>query len=235
MTDSHRRVDAPHNRSSSRSAAGESPSPPDQDRLAAGGTDAQPWPAHLAGITESVVATLGPNERWNVAALGLVAGTPVTAKTWGCTRTRRNFDRTGAGVVQFVTDPVVFVDAALSVVERDEPVLDSAAAWARVSVRSIETGETDGTSWERWALVPVETTVCETPVPTIDRGFAAVVEGTVHASRLNVANYDESRLRRRLADCANVVDRTGSPREREAFERLCEHVDEPLSDWRDQP
>ena len=56
-------------------------------------TDAD-WPVDLRGVTESIVATLGPNDRWNMAALGLHApddsGEPVTATTWGNTRTRRN-------------------------------------------------------------------------------------------------------------------------------------------------
>ncbi len=72
------------------------------------------WPVALSGVTESVVTTLGPNGRWNAAALGLFAGDPVTARTWGNTRTKRNFHRRGEGYVQFVDDPVVFTDAALS-------------------------------------------------------------------------------------------------------------------------
>ncbi|PSP91673.1 DUF447 domain-containing protein, partial [Halobacteriales archaeon QS_1_68_44] len=59
------------------------------------------WPVNLAGVTESVVTTLGPNDRWNLAALGLFAGDPVTARTWGRTRTWRNFRERGGGYVQF--------------------------------------------------------------------------------------------------------------------------------------
>ena len=76
------------------------------------------WPVDLDGVTESVVATRGPEGAWNFAALGLHAGDPVTARTWGRTRTRRNFEREGSGIVQFVHDPVVFTECALSVLER---------------------------------------------------------------------------------------------------------------------
>ncbi|MWV39589.1 DUF447 domain-containing protein [Natrialba sp. INN-245] len=181
------------------------------------------WPVALSGVTESVVTTLGPNGRWNAAALGLFAGDPVTARTWGNTRTKRNFHRRGEGYVQFVDDPVVFTDAALSRYEVDEPILGEANAWARVTAESIETGTDDGTEWEQWTLEPVDSTVVRTEVPTIDRGFAAVVEATVAASRLGVDGYDESTLRDRLAHYASVVDRAGGPREREALERVREH------------
>lgn len=191
------------------------------------------WPVALSGVTESLVTTRGPNDRWNVAPLGLFAGDgrddgtepTVTARTWGNTRTRRNFHREGGGYVQFVDDPVTFADAALSIVERDDPILESAAAWAEVSVASIGVGEDDGTEWERWALEPVDAAVRRKRVPTIDRGFAAVIEATVAASRLGVAGYDEADLRRRLEWCASIVDRAGSEREREALERVREHAD----------
>jgi len=58
------------------------------------------WPVALRGVTESIVTTLGPNDRWNVAALGLHApddpSDPVTARTYGRTRTWRNFTERGA-------------------------------------------------------------------------------------------------------------------------------------------
>ncbi|MDF9747135.1 DUF447 domain-containing protein [Natrinema salsiterrestre] len=181
------------------------------------------WPVALAGVTESVVTTLGPNGLWNAAALGLRAGDRVTARTWGNTRTRRNFHRRGEGYVQFVDDPVAFADAALSIVEREEPILESATAWARVTVEPVDTGTDGETDWEEWTLQPVEAAIERETVPTIDRGFGAVVEATVAASRLEVDEYDERELRDRLAYCASVVDRAGGPREREALERVREH------------
>ncbi|PGF17962.1 hypothetical protein CP556_18885 [Natrinema sp. CBA1119] len=181
------------------------------------------WPVTLSGVTESVVTTLGPNGLWNAAALGLRAGDPVTARTWGNTRTRRNFHRRGEAYVQFVDDPVDFADAALSIVEREEPILESASAWARVSVECVESGTDGGTDWETWTLTPLESKIVSERVPTIDRGFGAVIEATVAASRLSVADFDETELRDRLAYCASVVDRAGGPREREALERVREH------------
>ena len=111
------------------------------------------WPVELAGVTETVVTTRGPNDRWNVAALGLHApddGDPATATTWGNTRTRRNFHREGGGYVQFVADPVDFADAALSIREEADPVLDSADAWVRVEAIHVGTEDDAGTRREQW-------------------------------------------------------------------------------------
>jgi len=187
------------------------------------GTPTATWPVALSGVTESVVTTLGPNGLWNAAPLGLHAGKPVTARTWGNTRTRRNFHRQGEGYVQFIDDPVVFADAALSIVEFEEPILESACAWARVVVEQVDAGSEGDTDWEEWELRPSESGVERETVPTIDRGFGAVVEATVAASRLEVAAYDEAELRDRLAYFESVVDRAGGPREREALERVREH------------
>jgi len=207
------------------------------------------WPVPLRGVTESLVTTLGPNGRYNVAALGIRApaaesGTDsgadsraesgadsgaesgavgegeVTARTWGRTRTRRNFCERGGGHVQFVDDPVTFVRGALEVYEVEEPVLPEVAAWVEVDVEAVERGETEGTTWVEWALGPVDHEVRRREVPTFNRGYAAVVEATVAASRLDVDGYDRATLRERIAYCEDVTERCGGPRERAAFDRL---------------
>lgn len=204
------------------------PEPTDRDRVdrrdEPDATDRGAWPVSLSGVTESIVTTRGPNDRWNAAALGLFAGGPVTARTWGNTRTRRNFHREGEAYVQFTTDPVDFADAALSIYELDEPVLPSASAWARVRVEQVDSGTEGETQWEEWTLNPVESAIETETVPTIDRGFSAVIEATVAASRLGVAEYDDDHLRDRLEYFASVVDRAGSSREREALDRVRAHA-----------
>lgn len=187
------------------------------------GTDG--WPVELDGVVESVVATLGPNGRWNLAALGLFDGDPITARTWGNTRTRRNFRREGGGYVQFTRDPVDFVEAACSIYERDDPVLPSADAWVRVEVECVDTGESEVTRWEEWELAPVESGIENRVVPTTSRGYSAVIEATVAASRLDVVGYDTTRLEARLAYFASVVERCGGERAREALSRLEEHAE----------
>jgi len=208
---------------------------------ASGDASAEGWPVEFRGITESLVTTLGPNDLWNVAALGLhppaeneAVGEeasesddpPITARTWGNTRTRRNFHRQGGGYVQFVRDPVDFVDATLSIFEVEEPVLDSADAWVEVEVEQVDSGREGDTEWEEWTLTPVESGVERETVPTINRGFGAVVEATVAASRLGVDAYDQSELRERLSYFEAVGRNCGDDRVRTAFDRLRDHLDE---------
>ena len=183
------------------------------------------WPVPLAGVTESIVTTLGPNDRWNVAALGLHAGDPVTATTWGRTRTWRNFRERGSGYVQFSPDPVDFAEAAMTVREADDPILDSADAWVEVSVDRIEAGEDGGTQWVEWALHPVESAVDRTGVRTTNRAYYAVIEATVAASRLGVDAYDQPALRERLAFFEGVVQKCGGDRHREAMAVVADNAE----------
>lgn len=190
------------------------------------------WPVDLRGVTETVVTTLGPNDRWNAGALGVhapePAGGPATATTWGNTRTRRNFHREGGGYVQFVSDPVTFADAALSISESETPILDGADAWAEVEATHTETAEDGDTTVEHWALTPVDTGVVREQPTTTNRGFYAVIEATVAASRLDVYAYDTETLLDRLRYFETVARKCGGPRDREAFERVRVHTD---ADW----
>ncbi len=196
-------------------------------------TQTPEWPVELRGVTESVVATLGPNGLWNMAALGLHApdepGEPVEATTWGNTRTKRNFHRQSGGVVQFTADPREFVDSAMTIHEQSESVLPNAEAWVEVEVESVDTGVDGGTEWERWELTPTEPGTVERSRPlTINRGFYAVIDATVAASRLDVPVFETEELLDRMAYFAETVEKCGGPREREAFERLSEY-----SGWRE--
>lgn len=199
------------------------------------------WPIELRGITESIVTTQGPNKRWNLAALGLHAPDEgaddpsddespveenVTVRTWGRTRTRQNFRQRGEGYVQFTRDPVAFVDASLGVRELDTPVLDSADAWVQISVERIDAGRRGGTEWVDWRLMPEESTVNDRVVFTFNRGYAAVVEATIAASRLDVDEYDTGALLDRIQHFKRIAHRCGGPREEAAFDRLDELTEE---------
>jgi hypothetical protein len=173
---------------------------------------------------------------WNLAALGLRAPelnshdqTPhtdaATARTWGRTRTWRNFNEQGEGVVQFVTSPQQFVDAALTIREFDQPVLQTASAWVRVDVIELEKGTQGNTQWVDWALRPTEFEIADRTVPTFNRGYGAVVEATIAVSRLDVPGYDRETLLDRLRWLETVVDRAGGPDEREAFDQVREYAD----------
>jgi hypothetical protein len=204
------------------------PSLTPSDGTAPGGESIEGWPAPVRGVTESIVATLGPNERYNHAALGLHAGEPVTAVTWGNTRTRRNFERQGTGYVQLTPDPIDFVAAAVSIHETDAPILDRSAAWCRVRVEQIDREERGETVCRTWQLDPIDAAVRRRSVPTTNRGYGAVIEATVAASRLDVDAYDTDTLCDRLTYFEDVVETCGGPAEKAAMDRLA-----TLTDWHD--
>ena len=104
-------------------------------------------------------------------------------------------------------------------------MLGSSDAWVRVDAEAIDDGVEGGTQWVDWRLDPRESAVERRAVPTTNRGYYAVVEATVAASRLDVPGYDTAELRERLAYFADVVERCGGERERMALERLRDHVD----------
>lgn len=191
------------------------------------------WPVDLRGVTESVVTTRGPNDLWNAAALGLHAPEtdtdPVTARTYGRTRTWRNFVERGGGVVQFTVDPREFVYAALAVRESPTPVLPNADAWVEVRVEAVASETAGDTTIRTWELDPVENAVLTERVPTVNRGFGAVVDAAVAASRLDVPGYDTAELLDRLRYFADVVERCGGPEERDAFARIDE-----ATGWRER-
>lgn len=208
--------------------------------VAPAGEPVEGWPARLTGVTETVTATLGPNDRWNQAALGLHAAdssasdsapgsAPATARSWGRTRTRRNFEARGEGYVQFTRDPVDFVAAALDVHETAAPILESADGWVRVEVEEIDRQRRAGTEMVEWRLRPVEAAVRDRRVPTTSRGYAAVVEATVAASRLGTEAYDDADLVERLGWLETVVEVAGSECERVAFDRI-----DDLVGWRER-
>ncbi len=209
------------------------PVDPSTDGSGAHGDATPDWPIAVRGVTESVVATLGPNERWNMAALGLHApdqvGEPVTARTWGRTRTWRNFNERESGVIQFTTDPVEFVDAAVTIREADTPVLPGADAWVEIDVEAVGSGEQGDTPWVDWELTPVDSTVRRQRVPTINRGFGAVIDATVAASRLDVDAYPTDVLLDRLVYFAETVEKCGGDDERTAFATL-----DTETGWRDR-
>ncbi len=196
------------------------------------------WPVELRGVTETLVTTLGPNDLWNVAPLGVHApaasglseatasASRPAARTWGRTRTWRNFRERGGGYVQFTRDPELFVEAALSITERDEPVLAEADAWVRVGATRVAEGTAGETDWTDWRLEALEAEVDREYVPTFNRGYAAVIEATVAASRLDVPSYDTERLRDRLEYFTGVAERAGGPAERRAIDRVRALIEE---------
>ncbi|MFB6162331.1 MAG: DUF447 domain-containing protein [Halococcoides sp.] len=185
-----------------------------------GGRETTDWPLDLHGVTETVVTT--PDDSGHrVAALGIHAGDPVTARTYEGSYTHANLHVEGRAVVHFTRDPALVVEAALGDLTVDDPHLDAPARVA-ISVREIDRGRDGETGWTEWALEPDDATVKKRAIPRIERAVGAVVEAAVAASRLGVPGTDRERLETRIEWAESVVDSCGDSRARAAMRRLQE-------------
>lgn len=190
------------------------------------------WSPLYGRITETVSVTEG-GDGFNVAPMGVVrrggddgddcgdGGCEVFARLWRGSDTLENVRETGRVVVNFTRDPVVYVESALD--DADGRVVDGrlegADAWIRCSAER-EGTERDG-EVERWRLNAVETEVETRRVYAVNRGFNAVVEAAVDATRLGF----RPELRERVERNAEVALKCGGPREERAVEVLKQHVD----------
>lgn len=195
-------------------------------------TDSATWPVALKGVVESVVTTEQPDGDWNLAPLGLhpIDGEHrerrVRARTWGRTRTAKNFERTGRGMIHFDLEPITFVNAALTHETRSSATVPEAAAVVDVRVDRLETGRSGGTGWTDWLLTPTAVSVHRETIPVTRRASVAVVELTIALSRTGVQTYDDAVLQDRATYFADVIERCGGPAELAALERI-----EAVTDW----
>ena len=188
------------------------------------------WPFDVDGVVEAVIATEQPAGGWNMAALGIRGDRSTDranrARTWGQTRTRNNFERTGEGVVQLLTDPRLFTRAALDRWVRDDRIHPEASAWVEVAVEREASGSQGGTEWIDWRLKALDGARERLSVLAPTRGFPAIIELTIAASRLGIPEYEDDGLRDRMDYFATVAETCGGGPEREALETI-----ERLSDW----
>lgn len=189
------------------------------------------WRLLYGEITETVAVT-GGDDGSNVAPMGVVRPEPdsgggdgeedrVFARLWRGSDTLDNVRDSGRVVVNFTRDPVVYVESALG--DADDRVVDGrlegADAWIRCEAER-DGVERDG-DVERWRLREEGTTVETRRVFAVNRGFNAVVEAAVDATRLEL----RPELRERVQRNVEVALKCGGPREEEAVEVLREHVD----------
>lgn len=173
-----------------------------------------------ARITETVATTRDGNGESNAAPMGLVRDGDVYARLWEGSTTLENVRATNQVVVNFTRDPVVYVETAMD--DGSGFVVDGrlrdADGWIRCDAESVEEKRDEVT---RWRLTERERNVEERILPTHSRGFASVIEATVHATRLRF----KPELRELYEHHIDVARKCGGEREREAVDRLVEHVE----------
>lgn len=176
-----------------------------------------------ARITETVATTHDGGGTPNAAPMGVIRdkdSVDVYARLWEGSTTLENVRATGEVVVNFTRDPVVYVESAMGDGSRFvvDGRLRDADGWVRCDAERVVSERDEVT---RWRLVERERRVEEQVLPTHSRGFASVVEATVHATRLDF----KPELRDLYEHHVNVAENCGGEQEREAAERLQGYVE----------
>jgi len=131
-----------------------------------------------------------------------------------------------AAAANIVDDPILFVQSALSDIQPDKfdliggfPVLKDALGWIIFDCKCRK-GETISVV----ELLPVESKINRRQIKPINRGFNAVIEATVEATRYVVLK--DKKYLDRLEYYNNIVQKCGGSKEKEAMKLLFELVGE---------
>ncbi len=168
------------------------------------------------GINEVIGITLGD---WiNTAPLGVIVGDDVRVRLYS-NHTRKFLESTGVLFVNVIHDPVVFVVSAFDDLGEewfeslDPPVLRGSLSW--VKFRAHLEG--------RWALLEfLDGEVLRSEIRAVNRGFSAVVEAAVHATRYILSGSET--LAEKIRYCGMIVERCGGKREKEAYRMLLDYA-----------
>jgi hypothetical protein len=177
-------------------------------------------------ILETIVTTIGAAGQPNAAPMGVtLEGERVLLRPFQEAQTWRNLQEVGEGVVNFTDNVLLFARCATGqVVPPHRParrvrgvVLEDACFWKEFVALSRDTGEERGRFWGR-----VVAEGRERDFLGFNRGKHAVIEASILATRVFLLGRD--RVLEEIARLRPLVDKTGGPQEREAFDVLAEHV-----------
>ncbi len=177
-------------------------------------------------IVESIVTTVDPDGRVNIAPMGVEWGDErIVLKPFLETTTYRNVTATQVAVVNLVDDVRVFARAAIS--NPEYPVTPGAV------VEGVRLA--DVCSWRELRATAIDATPPRSRIEmaVVHRGVArefvgfnraahAVLDATIYATRLHL--LDRAFIDGELARLPVIVDKTAGPAEHEAMALICDYV-----------
>ncbi len=177
------------------------------------------------GISETIVTTM---QGWspNAAPIGIIRkGDRVFIRLFKGSITYFNVHSEGALVANVVNDPVIFVRSTfsnlkesdfsfVSVSGREFPVLKDALSWVVFECNNMKMSHEALVA----ELLPIHAHINRSPVQAPNRGFNAVIEAAVHATRYKLTG-DEKYLKLIRAYSA-IVSKCGGEREKNAINML---------------
>ncbi len=177
----------------------------------------------MEGINEVIVTTRSIDDRPNAAPIGLIRHSgKLTARVYNESHTCTNIKDTGLLAVNIVDDPVVFVQSALEDLDKEMfefietgtginfPVLASSNGWV-----IFKAGIKEGNIATTAELQFITGNIKSMGIRPINRGFNAVIEAAIYATRYKVFN-DESFLSK-IKSYKDVINKCGGRSEKKAY------------------
>jgi hypothetical protein len=186
-------------------------------------------------ILEGIVTTRNPDRSVNISPMGPHVDAEMERlllRPYQTSTTYQNLKRTGEGVLHVTDDVLLLAQAAVGQPDPppamwdakivDSAVLADACRWYAFRVESLD---------DRQERTEIVARVIDRGTIRdffgFNRGKHAVVEGAILATRTAFLPADE--IHRDFARLAVLVEKTGGPREREAFEFLKRYIEQTIA------
>ncbi|MDD3421359.1 MAG: DUF447 family protein [Methanocellales archaeon] len=176
------------------------------------------------GISEVIATTISKSGEPNAAPIGIISDGNLSARVYTNTQTYANIKATKKMVANIVDDPMLFVLSALMKLSLDEfrmddgnPVLKAAKAWI-----VFECSIVDDPKCATVILLPLRKKILKRSIQPVNRGFNAVIEATIYATRYLVMK--DPKYLGWIEHCEDIVIKCGGEREKEAILKLKEFL-----------
>ncbi len=180
----------------------------------------------MDGINEVILTTKSIDDQPNAAPIGLIRRNGrLTVRVYNESHTCTNIKDTGLLAVNIIDDPVVFVQSALEDLDKEKfefietgtginfPVLASSYGWV-IFKAEIKEGDIATTA----ELQFITGNVKSMGIRPINRGFNAVIEAAIYATRYKVFN-DETFLSK-IKSYKDLINKCGGRSEKEAYKLI---------------
>ncbi|MHC1567654.1 MAG: DUF447 domain-containing protein [Candidatus Syntropharchaeia archaeon] len=171
------------------------------------------------GISEIIATTRSKSGAFNAAPMGIRNQT--MARVYKASKTFENVKETGFLAANIVHDPMIFVISALENLDNEYftlfhgfPVLKDGDAWVLFECFP----QKEDSYAFTFFLKPIRAKINKKRVRAVNRGFNAVIEAAVHATRYVITG--DEKLKRLIDHYSSIVLRCGGEREKEAMNYL---------------
>lgn len=177
------------------------------------------------GISETIVTTMKDGSP-NAAPIGIIRKNGhLFVRLFKGSKTYDNVHSEGILVANIINDPVIFVQSTFSNLEESDfefahvagneyLVLKEALSWVAFNCKNIKVSKESLIA----ELQPLHAHINRSPIQAPNRGFNAVLEATIHATRYQISN-DEKYLKL-IHTYSDIVSKCGKKQDKIAIELI---------------